>query len=66
MLINIIMNWANFVVYFDFPEWFTDFDSIQENEDDPVQVKAIKVCFHLLVQGALPFLMSCIVAVPRW
>lgn len=43
MLVNIMVQWANIVVYFQLPEWFTDFDSIVENDDDPPDVIACKV-----------------------
>ena len=36
--------WGNLLIYFEMPEWFENFgDSIVESEDDPDDVKALKV-----------------------
>jgi hypothetical protein len=46
LLVNIMVQWANIVVYFQRPEWFTDFDSIVEKGDDPPDVIACKVSWE--------------------
>lgn len=43
LFINIIAQFANILVYFELPEWFTDFDDIVEADDDTNEVRAIKV-----------------------
>jgi hypothetical protein len=43
LLINILVPWANIVVYFELPKWFKSFKEILENEDDTMEDKAIKV-----------------------
>jgi hypothetical protein len=35
--------WANISIYFELPEWLKDWDNIVEDEDDPDDVKALKV-----------------------
>jgi hypothetical protein len=41
-MVNAVLHWANVLVYFELPDWFTDFDEIVENNDDPNDVKAVK------------------------
>ena len=41
-VVNALVQWANICLYFQLPDWFTDFDEIVENDDDPPDVKAIK------------------------
>ena len=41
-MVNAIVQWANICLYFELPDWFTDFDNIVEHDDDATDVKAIK------------------------
>jgi len=43
MIVNVITQWGNILVYFELPGWVKDWDSIQENESDPDDDKALKV-----------------------
>ena len=43
LFINIIAQFANILVYFELPGWFTDFDDIVEADDDANDVRAMKV-----------------------
>ena len=49
VLVNIIVQWANILVYFQLPDWFTDFDDIFEADDDANDVRAMKVSAFLRV-----------------
>lgn len=42
VVVNLMIAWANIVMYFELPDWFEDFDKIVENEDDADEVKALK------------------------
>ena len=42
LIVNALVQWANVCLYFQLPDWFTDFDEIVENDDDPADVKATK------------------------
>ena len=42
-MVNAIVQWANICLYFELPDWFTDFDDIVEHDDDPPDIKAIKL-----------------------
>lgn len=44
-MVNAIVQWANICLYFELPDWFTDFDNIVEHADDATDVKAIKRFF---------------------
>ncbi len=35
--------YANILIYFEMPSWVKDWDNIVEEEDDPDDVKALKV-----------------------
>lgn len=42
-VVNLMTQWANISIYFELPEWLKDWDNIVEDEDDPDDVKALKV-----------------------
>jgi len=44
LIINGMTQWANVVIYFELPEWVKDWDTIVEEENDPENVIALKVC----------------------
>ena len=50
MLVNVMVQWANILVYFELPDWFTDFDKIVEHDDDPNEVLSIKVSSMVVLQ----------------
>jgi hypothetical protein len=41
--LNILSQWGNVLIYFTLPRWVCDFEDIQEEDDDPDDVKALKV-----------------------
>lgn len=41
---NMMLPFGNLTVYFKLPDWFDDWDTVpEEKEDDPPDVKALKV-----------------------
>jgi hypothetical protein len=42
-VVNILTQWANILIYFQMPEWVQAWDNIVEHDDDPDDVKALKV-----------------------
>jgi len=42
LVINVILAWANFVVYYEMPHWVKNFDDIEIEESDPDDVKVFK------------------------
>lgn len=42
-VVNILTQWANILIYFQMPEWVRDWDNLLEHDDDPDDVKALKV-----------------------
>jgi len=42
LLVNLMLPWANILVYFELPGWFTDFDNLAEKDEDAEDVKAVK------------------------
>lgn len=42
-VVNAMVQWGNIVLYFEMPEWVRDWDSIMEKDNDPDDVKALKV-----------------------
>ena len=42
-IVNAITQWGNILIYFELPKWVQDWDSILEDDDDPDEVKALKV-----------------------
>jgi hypothetical protein len=40
---NVMVQWGNILIYFELPEWFTEYQSAEEYEDDANDVKALKV-----------------------
>ncbi len=46
VLVNMMTQWGCFLIYFEMPVWVKDFTtSLVQNEDDPDDVKALKVSF---------------------
>ena len=43
MVLNVIMPWANIVIYYEAPHWLKNFDELRIEEDDPDDVKVFKV-----------------------
>lgn len=41
--INVMTQWGNILIYFEMPEWVTNFEDLDEKESDPDDVKAAKV-----------------------
>lgn len=42
-MINMVAQWGNLVLYYEMPSWFESWDALDENDSDPVDVKALKV-----------------------
>lgn len=42
-VVNMMSQYANILIYFEMPSWLKDWDNIVEEEDDPDDVKALKV-----------------------
>jgi hypothetical protein len=40
---NVLVSWGNILIYFELPEWFTEYQSAEEHDDDANDVKALKV-----------------------
>lgn len=53
LVANIMVQWANILIYFELPEWFTDFDSLEEKDDDANDVRAMKVRYEQRAKGAV-------------
>lgn len=60
-VVNIMVQWANILMYFELPEWFTDFENVVENDDDSNDVKAIKVRLPRYILALINFPVSCFV-----
>jgi hypothetical protein len=41
--LNILSQWGNILIYFTLPNWVCNFEDIQEEDNDPDDVKALKV-----------------------
>lgn len=42
-LVNLSTQWGNILLYFSFPDWMKDWDSLKENDEDSKEIKALKV-----------------------
>jgi hypothetical protein len=52
-VVNVMTQWANILIYFQMPEWVNGWDNIFEDDDDPDEVKALKVSHSMMLRWIL-------------
>lgn len=42
LIVNLVTQWGNILVYFEMPHWINDWDTVRERDSDPDDIKAFK------------------------
>ena len=55
VILNVIMPWANIVIYYEAPHWLKNFDEVKIEDDDPDDIKVFKVCARVEIACQIEF-----------